>query len=58
MQSTTEIDPVCGMEVDPASAVAVEYEGRVYHFCEAACADTFRDEPDRWIPVAPLPSAR
>ena len=58
MQSTTERDPVCGMEVDPATAVAVEYGGRVYYFCEAACADTFRDDPDRWIPVVPAPSAR
>lgn len=49
MASTTVIDPVCGMQVDPETAVAVEYGGRVYYFCESACADTFRDDPDRWI---------
>lgn len=43
-------DPVCGMSVDPAAAVAVRYEGETYYFCEPACADTFRDDPDRWIP--------
>ena len=58
MQSTTESDLVCGMEVDPATAVAVEYAGRIYYFCEEACADTFRDDPDRWIPAAPSPKAR
>lgn len=43
------IDPVCGMTIDPASAAAVEYDDRTYYFCESACADTFRDEPERWI---------
>lgn len=48
MASTTS-DPVCGMQVDPKTAVAVEYAGETYYFCEPACADTFRDDPDRWI---------
>jgi Cu+-exporting ATPase len=43
------VDPVCGMHVDPASAVAVVYDGRTYYFCETACANTFRDDPHRWI---------
>ncbi len=42
-------DPVCGMQVDPETAVVVEHGGRAYYFCETACADTFRDDPDRWI---------
>lgn len=50
---TTVIDPVCGMEVDPATAVSVEFGGVVYYFCERACADTFREDPGRWLPVAP-----
>lgn len=54
MASTTK-DPVCGMQVDPKTAVAVEYAGGTYYFCESACADTFRDDPDRWItPALPL----
>lgn len=52
MTPTTTIDPVCGMQVDPASAIAVEYAGDVYYFCEAVCADTFLDEPTRWVPQA------
>jgi P-type Cu+ transporter len=43
------IDPVCGMEVDPTDAVVVDYAGSKYHFCEAACADTFREDPERWV---------
>ena len=43
-------DPVCGMSVDPTITVAVSYRGQEYYFCEAVCADTFRDDPNRWIP--------
>lgn len=46
----TTTDPVCGMPVDPETAVTLEYAGNTYYFCESACADTFRDDPDRWIP--------
>ena len=57
MASTTVSDPVCGMQVDPASAVAVDHDGHIYYFCESACADTFRDDPDRWIPDGHVPEA-
>lgn len=50
MATTSTSDPVCGMRVDPNSSVTVEHDGHLYYFCEAACADTFRDDPDRWIP--------
>ena len=46
-------DPVCGMQVDPNAAVVLEYAGETYYFCESACADTFREDPDRWVPRAP-----
>lgn len=50
MAATRETDPVCGMHVDPETALTVEYDGHVYYFCESVCADIFRDEPDRWVP--------
>lgn len=50
MTTQASSDPVCGMPVDPASAVVVEYAGKAYYFCESACAETFREDPDRWIP--------
>lgn len=53
MTPTTATDPVCGMQVDPDVADAVEHAGVVYYFCEPVCADTFRDEPERWIPETP-----
>lgn len=57
MASKTTSDPVCGMQVEPENAVAVEYDGHVYYFCESACADTFRDDPNRWIPRETLVEA-
>ena len=48
--TSTVIDPVCGMPIDPAAAVAVKHHDRTYYFCESACADTFRDDPARWVP--------
>jgi Cu+-exporting ATPase len=39
-------DPVCGMEVDPASAAhRVAHNGTSYYFCGSCCAETFRKDP-------------
>lgn len=44
------IDPVCGMEVDPASSEGEsEYGGQRYYFCAQACKDQFDAAPDRFI---------
>ena len=41
-----EIDPVCGMEVDPANAAGeYNYEGRTYYFCSASCLAKFKADP-------------
>lgn len=47
---TTLVDPVCGMAIDPATSIVVEHEGAAHHFCDIACAETFVDEPERWLP--------
>ncbi|HKK08403.1 MAG TPA: XdhC family protein [Gemmatimonadota bacterium] len=40
------VDPVCGMEVDPAtSRVTLVLDGTVYHFCCEGCRDRFRADP-------------
>lgn len=37
-----EIDPICGMAVDPARAAATsERDGRTVHFCSIGCRDRF-----------------
>jgi len=42
-------DPVCGMEVDPATAVSAELDGRAVYFCCAGCRDQFAAGPDRHV---------
>jgi Cu+-exporting ATPase len=42
-------DPVCGMEIDPATAAASEeYEGQTYFFCSESCHQRFVATPDRY----------
>ena len=37
-QATLATDPVCGMDVDPATAAATsEYQGKTYYFCAVGC---------------------
>jgi Cu+-exporting ATPase len=48
------IDPVCGMTVDPATAVgSYAYQGKTYSFCSQSCLDKFRADPQRYLDPAP-----
>lgn len=48
------IDPVCGMEVDPAKAkYKALYRGKVYYFCSAACKEEFERRPDFYLQRGP-----
>jgi Cu+-exporting ATPase len=52
-----ERDPVCGMQVDPASARAkVEHGGRTYFFCCAGCAQKFESSPEQYLKPRPMAS--
>jgi Cu+-exporting ATPase len=55
-----EVDPVCGMTVQPATAAgSYEYHGKTYYFCATRCRDKFRDDPDYYlIPPAQRPPKR
>jgi len=53
-------DPVCGMEIDAATAAgSSEYEGATYYFCAEACKTAFDAEPSQYVdaPLAPEPMA-
>lgn len=39
------VDPICGMEVDPAEALTVEEGGQQFVFCSAGCQATFQGAP-------------
>ncbi|GAB4577447.1 MAG: YHS domain-containing protein [Anaerolineales bacterium] len=45
-----QIDPVCGMEVDPKSAAATyEYKGKTYYFCSPGCKAAFQKDPEKYV---------
>lgn len=52
--SSTVKDPVCGMDVDPATAThRAEHGGRTYVFCSAGCEAKFRADPERYTRPQP-----
>ncbi|MET0504419.1 MAG: heavy metal translocating P-type ATPase [Luteibacter sp.] len=56
-QPATEIDPVCGMSVDPAKTPHyASHEGHAYHFCGGRCRERFLAEPARFL-GSPEPAA-
>jgi YHS domain-containing protein len=53
----TEIDPVCGMEVDiTTSQLKLEHDGKTYWFCGRGCLLEFRDDPDKYLDPDYVPS--
>jgi Cu+-exporting ATPase len=45
----TQVDPVCGMQVDPATALQTEHDGHPYYFCSDHCRAKFEADPDRYV---------
>ena len=44
------LDPVCKMEVNPASAEAQSEHGGVsFYFCSRACKEKFDQDPERYL---------
>lgn len=51
-----EVDPVCGMIVDPGQVAAtVEYQGQRFGFCSVQCRDRFQEHPDLFANMRSLP---
>src|SRR3546814_484889 len=51
-------DPICGMDVDPATAAyRVEHDGMTYYFCGARCAETFQRDPQAVLARLAKPDA-
>ena len=48
--ANTVKDPVCGMEIDPATAAGKsEYKGRTYYFCALGCKKSFDKDPEKYL---------
>ena len=50
---STVKDPVCGMDVDPATAkYRATHEGQTYYFCSASCEAKFKANPLQYLTSA------
>ena len=48
--AATVKDPVCGMEIDPATAAGKsEYKGETYYFCSPGCKKSFDKDPEKYV---------
>ncbi len=48
--AATVKDPVCGMDVDPATAAGKsEYKDRTYYFCSLGCKKDFDKDPEKYL---------
>jgi len=45
-----DVDPVCGMQVDPHKTdLTAEYDGRTYFFCAENCRKAFENQPRKYL---------
>jgi P-type Cu+ transporter len=48
--ATSVRDPVCGMDVDPATSKhTLKYREKTYHFCSAGCRSKFEAAPEQYL---------
>lgn len=43
------VDPVCGMEVDPATSLKATYAGKTYYFCSEDEKAKFQKNPETYV---------
>lgn len=49
----TQIDPVCGMEVDENTPYKTMCKGKVYYFCSNGCKRAFEKDPEKYLREGP-----
>jgi Cu+-exporting ATPase len=48
--ATTVKDPVCGMEIETATAAGrTEHNGQTYYFCGSKCKEKFDLNPEQYV---------
>jgi Cu+-exporting ATPase len=54
-EKKTAIDPVCGMEVDTATAEYRSFRsGNAFYFCSAGCKSKFDKDPEKFVRASPV----
>ncbi len=52
--TTTAKDPVCGMDIETATAAGrTEHRGQTYYFCGSKCKDKFDRDPEQYLGESP-----
>src|SRR5215469_12659647 len=52
--AATVKDPVCGMDVNPATAAgSIERDGTSYYFCSHGCIEKFKENPHQFVGGSP-----
>jgi len=52
-------DLFCGMDVETETAAAsLEYQGKMYYFCDTACKQMFALDPQKYIQLDKEKSSR
>ncbi len=55
--ANTVHDPVCGMDIDPATAAGKsEYKEQTYYFCSLGCKKAFDENPEKYLGKEPEPN--
>ncbi|MGD8809931.1 MAG: heavy metal translocating P-type ATPase [Gammaproteobacteria bacterium] len=49
LQGELATDPVCGMQVDPSSALSHDHHGTSYYFCNPRCREKFVSDPEHYL---------
>ncbi len=49
MPPQKDVDPVCGMTVDTATAKSAIHQGRAYYFCSQDCREKFEANPALYV---------
>ncbi|MGB9816373.1 MAG: YHS domain-containing protein [Desulfurococcaceae archaeon] len=51
----SEIDPVCGMHVDPKrTPYKTVFKGKIYYFCSKICLRKFEENPEYYLEHGPV----
>ncbi len=54
-----QIDPVCGMTVDPADAAgSFDHAGTTYYFCGKSCLERFKTNPEMFLTPRPMEAVK
>ncbi len=51
-------DPVCGMKVDPNTALHARVKGKTYYFCSQSCLNKFQATPHAYLEKQPGPAPK